>query len=76
MKQKLQVAVRELVEHVLRSGDLEHAFIGATRAVEGIRAHQKIQRSRPDAYTPEISVSHQVETERIIPDTGGEIVGG
>ena len=75
MKQKLQIAVRELVEHVLRSGDLEHAFIGVSRAVEGIRAHQKIQRSRPDVYTPEITVSHQVETERFILEIGGRIDG-
>jgi len=75
LKQKLQIAVRELVEHVLRSGDLEHAFIGVSRAVEGIRAHQKIQRSRPDVYTPEISVSHQVETERFILEIGGRIDG-
>jgi len=75
LKQKLQIAVRELVEHVLRSGDLEHAFIGVSRAVEGIRAHQKIQRSRPDVYTPEITVSHQVETEKFILEISGRIDG-
>jgi len=75
LKQKLQIAVRELVEHVLRSGDLEHAFISVSRAVEGIRAHQKIQRSRPDVYTPEISVSHQIETEKFILELGGRIDG-
>ena len=75
MKPKRQIAVRELVEHVLRSGDLEHTFIGTHRAVEGIRAHQKIQRSRPDVYTAEISVSHQVETDRFTLEIGGRIDG-
>ena len=75
MKQKLQIAVRELVEHVLRSGDLVHTFIGAHRAVEGIRAHQRIQRSRPDVYTPEISVSHQVEADQFILEISGRIDG-
>jgi len=75
LKQLLQVAVRTLVEHVLRSGDLEHVFLGANRAVEGIRAHQQIQRSRPDTYTPEVAVSHQVETDRFVLVVGGRIDG-
>lgn len=75
MKQILQVAVRTLVEHVLRSGDLEHVFLGASRAVEGIRAHQSIQKSRPDTYTPEVTVSHRIETDRSVLVISGRIDG-
>jgi len=60
---------------VLRSGDLEHVFLGASRAVEGIRAHQSIQKSRPDTYTPEVSVSHQIETDRSVLVISGRIDG-
>ena len=75
MKQKLQIAVRALIEHVLRSGDLEQTFLGASRAVEGIRAHQTIQHSRPETYTPEVTVSHEIETDRFTLIVGGRIDG-
>ena len=38
MKRKLNIAVRELVEFVCRSGDLTVSFSGARRSVEAIRA--------------------------------------
>jgi DNA excision repair protein ERCC-2 len=67
--------VRELVEHVLRSGDLTFEFLGSSRPVEAIRAHQRIQNSRPDTYQPEVSISHQVETDRFRLIIGGRIDG-
>jgi len=60
MKTQLAVGVRELVEHVLRSGDLVMEFTGSSRAAEAIRVHQRIQYSRPDGYVPEVSVSRRV----------------
>src|SRR5512147_1557854 len=43
-----KVQVRELVDFVLRRGDLgsERDFMGPHRALAGIRGHQKLQRSR------------------------------
>ena len=75
MKSELKIAVRELVEHVFRSGDLVFEFLGSSRPVEAIRAHQKIQNSRPDTYLPEVSISHQVETDRFRLIIGGRIDG-
>jgi hypothetical protein len=51
------VPVRELVEFVLRKGDLggERQFVGSDRAMAGIRGHQKLQRSRPAGYQTEIA---------------------
>lgn len=43
MTTELHIAVRELVDFVLRSGDLQREFSGPSRAVEAIRAHQRIQ---------------------------------
>ncbi len=43
--------------------------------MEGLRAHQKIQQSRPPDYTPEVSVTHQVETDAVILSVSGRIDG-
>lgn len=59
MKQAINISVRSLVEHVLRTGDLSHDFQGAVRALEGIRAHRSLQAARPDHYMTEVSVSHE-----------------
>ncbi len=75
MKRELKIAVRELIEHVLRSGDLVFEFLGSSRPVEAIRAHQKIQNSRPDTYQPEVSISYQVETDRFRLNISGRIDG-
>jgi DNA excision repair protein ERCC-2 len=59
------VSVRDLVEFVLRQGDLSAAreFVGSDRALAGIRGHQKIQRSRPTGYLTELPLEYRVETE-------------
>jgi len=75
MKRQYKIAVRELVGYVLRSGDLELEFLGAKRSLEGIRAHQKVQQSRPDNYVSELSVSYQVETEQFLLEINGRIDG-
>jgi DNA excision repair protein ERCC-2 len=75
LKSELKIAVRELIEYVFRSGDLVFEFLGSSRPVEAIRAHQKIQNSRPATYQPEVSISHQVETDRFRLIIGGRIDG-
>jgi DNA excision repair protein ERCC-2 len=59
-KPAFQVAVRTLVAFVLRCGDLCTDYMGAASAVEGIRAHQRIQRRRPAGYEAEVPVRHIV----------------
>ncbi|MBW2439923.1 MAG: PD-(D/E)XK nuclease family protein [Deltaproteobacteria bacterium] len=63
MKKTLKIAVRDLVAHVLRSGDLSFEFLASTRPVDAIRIHQKIQQSRPENYSAEVTVSHLIETD-------------
>jgi DNA excision repair protein ERCC-2 len=81
MKRYLQVAVRELVEYTLRSGDLvrDFSFVGGDRArersVEGIHAHQRIQSSRPSEYRSEVTIAHQVESGDHIVTISGRIDG-
>ena len=75
MTQHLHITVRELVEHVLRSGDLEMGFSGTGRAVAGIRGHQKVQLSRPETYQKEVQLSYTLETELAVIEISGRIDG-
>lgn len=71
------VQVRELVEFALRRGDLgaETRFVGADRAMAGIRGHQKIQRSRPAGYQTELPVEHLIEADEFTLQIRGRIDG-
>jgi len=75
VKTILSIGVRELVEFVLRSGDLKVEFAGASRAADAIRIHQKIQFSRPAGYAAEVSISRRVEPPGFALAVGGRIDG-
>jgi DNA excision repair protein ERCC-2 len=75
MKTRLTIGVRELVEFVLRSGDLRVEFAGASRAADAIRLHQKIQYGRPAGYVAEIAIDYTVETPEMRLIIGGRIDG-
>jgi len=75
LKKTLKIAVRDLVAHVLRSGDLSLDFLSSARSVNAIRIHQKIQQSRPANYSAEVAVSHQIETDLFKLTIGGRIDG-
>ncbi|MCP3925620.1 MAG: ATP-dependent DNA helicase [Desulfobacterales bacterium] len=62
-KRKLFVSVRTLVKYVSRSGDIESTFMGSNRMVDGIKAHLKIQKSRPNEYTREVTILHEIEQD-------------
>jgi DNA excision repair protein ERCC-2 len=63
------------VAFVLKSGDLELAFKGSQRALEGLRAHQRIQQSRAAGYESEVPVHRVVETDRFRLVISGRIDG-
>jgi DNA excision repair protein ERCC-2 len=75
LKEKLQIAVRDLVAHTLRSGDLSSTFTGASRTLDAIRAHQKVQKSRPPGYEAELTVAHLLETDALLLEISGRIDG-
>ncbi|AET66559.1 DNA helicase, Rad3 [Desulfosporosinus orientis DSM 765] len=58
MAATIKTSVRNLVEFVLRRGDLQPVSIGSSRAVEGIKVHQYIQKSGGDDYLPEVMLSY------------------
>ena len=53
---KADISVRELVEFILRSGDLDNRKqrVSQKAMAEGIRLHQKIQGSMPASYSSEV----------------------
>ena len=75
LKHHFRLSVRELVAYLPQRGDLSDAVFGTSRQVAGIRIHQKIQKKRPEHYTPEVAVAHTVETEGYVIEIGGRIDG-
>jgi DNA excision repair protein ERCC-2 len=71
------ISVRDLVEFVLRRGDLAGPgeFVGSDRALAGIRGHQSIQRSRPTGYLTELPVEHTMDTNEFTLQVRGRIDG-
>lgn len=49
----IKTSVRKLIEFVMRSGDIDNRFRDNNRMVEGIKAHQKIQKSYKESYKSE-----------------------
>jgi DNA excision repair protein ERCC-2 len=75
VKERHQIAVRTLVDYVLRSGDLDMRFAAPGRPLEGIRAHQRLQRQRPDGYRAEVPVSIELVASDLILVVSGRIDG-
>lgn len=75
MKKKIKISVRNLVEFVLRSGDLDNSFMSMSRAVEGTKAHQKVQKSYGHEYAPEVTLRHEVYYEDFIIQIEGRADG-
>jgi len=65
------ISVRGLVEFVYRSGDLDLRFQGKSKMADGIKVHQKIQRSQGIAYMPEVTLQR---THRFIDESSDEPV--
>lgn len=77
-KYKLHLSVRELVEFVLRGGDIDSRRTagGKKEAMqEGSRLHRKIQRRMGAAYQAEVAMSHLVEGENFLLSIDGRADG-
>ena len=65
-RRRVKISVRNLVEFVLRSGDIDNRrTAGAQKEAmqEGTRIHRKIQRQQGPSYRAEVFLRHQVEEE-------------
>ena len=70
----IKISVRNLVEFVLRAGDLDMRFMGSSRAVEGTKAHQKIQKENSEKYSvllnekylSEVSLKYKTDRKSVV----------
>ncbi len=63
----VKISVRELVEFVLRQGNINATAISSSnRALLGILAHKKIQKSMDENYEAEVRLVYQCEIEGIV----------
>ncbi|SHK59878.1 DNA excision repair protein ERCC-2 [Clostridium cavendishii DSM 21758] len=46
----IKISVRNLIEFILRSGDIDSEYRGANRAVLGTKAHQKLQKANEQSF--------------------------
>ena len=75
MKNQIKVSVRNLVEFVLRSGDIDNSFMSMTRALEGTKAHQKVQSSYGHEYSAEVTLRHNVYYDNFVIQIEGRADG-
>lgn len=75
MSKHIKVSVRNLVEFVLRSGDIDSRFISSTRAIEGTRAHQKIQKSYGAEYQSEVTLNYTMDFDDFVIEIEGRADG-
>jgi len=63
-KPEIKVSVRSIIDFYYRQGDLDLVtYVSNSRMLQGTRAHQKLQKSRPPEYESEISLSYLRESE-------------
>lgn len=74
----IKISVRNLVEFVLRSGDIDNRISAGQRTdamQEGSRIHRKIQRRMGASYHAEVPLKHTVETEKYVLEIEGRADG-
>lgn len=65
-KSQVKISIRNLVELVLRSGDIDSRLVSSSRMLEGTRIHQKIQKEGGDKYNKEVYLSFDYEIEGFV----------
>lgn len=75
MPRPISTSVREFVSLALQTGDLVPRTSQRISGVEGTRAHQRVQKSRPEDYTAECSVTETLEHEEFELTFRGRIDG-
>lgn len=64
-KNMVRISVRNLIEFVMRSGDIDNSFKSNDRALEGIIAHNKIQSEYDKNYRKEVSMINTTKLEDV-----------
>lgn len=72
---EIDISVRDLIHFVYRGGDLDARFVGKSRALQGTKAHQAIQKKMGEDYVPEVTLKHQLEVDNIVMKIKGRVDG-
>ena len=72
---KIRTSVRNLIEFVMRSGDIDNRFRDNTRMIEGIRAHQKIQSKYDKTYKKEYKLKNTTSYKDVVFEVEGRADG-
>ena len=72
---KIRTSVRNLIEFVMRSGDIDNRFRDNTRMIEGIRAHQKIQSKYDMTYKKEYKLKNTTIYKDVVFEVEGRADG-
>lgn len=63
--EEIRISVRNLIEFVERSGDIDRGFYSNARALQGIHAHQKMQALYSSSYQREVFLKEVFEIEGV-----------
>lgn len=63
--QEITIGVRELITFVMRSGDIDNQYRSNQRMMEGIRAHQRIQKAYGEGYQKEVYFLDRTQLEEV-----------
>lgn len=75
MIEPVKVSVKSLVQRAEQSGDIHFRFSSRSNAVDGIRGHQKLQKTRGEGYVAEQSVADIVHYPEFELHIGGRADG-
>jgi len=64
----LKISVRNLVEFILRTGDIDNRYTGAPKdaMLEGGKIHRKIQREAGKGYHAEVMLKHEIQFDEYV----------
>lgn len=74
----IKESVRNLVEFCLKQGDIDNRFSGNGRALEGTKAHQKLQEDNGkiyENYQKEVYLTHEFEMKKSVINIEGRADG-
>lgn len=69
------LSVNKLLAATLHGGDINFRFSAHSSALEGIRGHQSVQRSRPEGYRAEVAVNGEYRLDGLLLRLAGRIDG-
>lgn len=75
MSGHFRISVGELVEQTVRGGDINFRFQSRSSSAEGIKGHQRLQKSRGKDYLAEKSISFEIAKGDITLEVNGRVDG-